>query len=98
MSAFFDSQNNLRSGWKFSVFILVLIPIWFATNFALTFTFDAVFGLGDFLHDLALSVLINFLSAAIATLFVARIVDRLPLQAFGIGFHEGWHSNAEAGI
>jgi uncharacterized protein len=90
MSAFFDSQNNLRTGWKLSAFIVVLMPVWIATGFALTLIFDAVFGLGNPLHDLALNVLVSFIPALIATVFVSRIVEHSPLLSFGVGFHEGW--------
>jgi len=97
MSFFFDSRNELRTGWKFSAFVVVLMPVWLATGFALTMAFDQTVGLGNPLHELALNVVISFIPAMIATAFVARIVEHSPLLAFGVGFHEGWKRTFRSG-
>jgi len=98
MSFFFDSQNTLRTGWKLTAFIVVLMPVWIGTGLALTLIADATFGLGNPLHDLALTVVVSFIPAAIATAFAARIVDHAPVHSLGIGFHTGWISNLGTGF
>jgi hypothetical protein len=98
MSAFFDSGNNLRTGWRLAAFIVVLMPVWIATGFGLTLIADEVYGLGNPLHDLALNVLISFIPAVIATVFAARVVDRAPLRVFGISLHKSWPAHFGSGI
>lgn len=95
---FFNTRHELRTGWKLSAFVVVLMPVWIATGLAFTFLSAATIGLEDPLHSLALNVLISFIPAVIATLFAARIVEHLPLHVLGIGFLEGWAGNLRAGI
>src|SRR5882672_8568572 len=97
MSLFLDSKNELRAGWKLSAFVVVLMPVWLATGFALTMAFDQIIGLGNPLHELALNVVISFIPAVTATVFAARIVEHSPLLAFGVGFHEGWARTLRSG-
>jgi len=98
MSFFLNSRSELRIGWKLSAFVIVLMPVWLATGFAVTMVFDQTIGLGNPLHDLALNVLISFIPAITATTFAARIVEHSPLLAFGVGFHEGWARTFRSGL
>jgi membrane protease YdiL (CAAX protease family) len=95
-----NSDSELRSGWKLLAFIAVLLPVWVATGFALTLISAVAFGMPEpgSLHTVALNVFISIFPALMATLFAARIVEHLPLSAFGIGFHYGWTSNVATGI
>jgi membrane protease YdiL (CAAX protease family) len=97
MSFFLNSRNELRTGWKLSAFVIVLLPVWLATGFALTMAFNLFVGLGNPLHELALNVVISFIPAMVATAFAARIVEHAPLLVFGVGFHEGWTKLFRAG-
>ncbi len=52
----------------------------------------------DELHRLALDVVINLIPAIIATLFAARIIENIPVEALGLGFHKNWSKNLFAGF
>src|SRR5437763_8957016 len=98
MSVLFDSNNDLRMGWRFAAFVAVLMPVWLATAFALTIVAQMTIGLDRPLPNLALNVLSSFIPAVAATVFAARVVERAPLQVFGVGFHEGWRKNVGSGL
>src|SRR6266853_1897759 len=85
-SAFFNPHHELRSGWKFAVFVLILLPVWVAMSLALSLIFAATIGLEDQLHLLALNSLASLIAALVATVFVARVIEHVPLQVLGIGF------------
>jgi membrane protease YdiL (CAAX protease family) len=97
MSLFLNSGNELRAGWKLCAFVVVLIPVWLATGFALTFAFAFLIGLGNPLHEFALNAVISLIAAFTATAFAARIVDHSPLAIYGVGFHPGWKRSIKAG-
>jgi uncharacterized protein len=97
MSLFLNSANELRAGWKLCAFVVVLIPVWLATGFALTMAFEFFVGLGDPLHEFALNAVISCIAAFSATAFAARIVDHSPLLDFGVGFHQSWKRAFKAG-
>ena len=97
MSVFLNSRNELRSGWKLSGFVMVWLPLWLATGFAMQVAFNRGEGLGE-LYELALNVVISFIPALIATAFAARIIEHSPLRSFGAGFHEGWLQTFRSGV
>src|SRR5712671_4267065 len=97
-SPFFNSNNELRSGWKFAAFVVILLPVWVAIGFALAVIFAATIGLGNPLYTLALNALASSIAALVATVFVARIVEHVPLQVLGAGFQAGWSGNLKTGI
>jgi hypothetical protein len=90
MSVFLNSRGDLRTVWKFGSFIAVWFPVWISVSLALRLTFNGINSSPDDLHRLALDVVINLIPAIVATVFAARIVDDIPIQALGIGFHESW--------
>jgi len=98
MSLFLDSGNELRSGWKLCAFVVVLLPVWLATGFALTMAFAFFVGLGNPLHEFALNAVISFIAALTATAFAARILNRARLLVFGVGFHPGWKRSFNTGV
>ena len=98
ISLFFNSQHELRSGWKFAIFVVILLPVWIASHLGLTLIFAATFGIEDPLNALLVNVLASCISATVATVFVARIVERVPLQVMGIGFQSGWNGNLKTGV
>src|SRR2546423_11693065 len=98
LKAFLNADSELRSGWKLLAFVSVLLPVWVATGFAVTLITTATYGNVDDLHRMALNAAISFAAAIAATLFAVLIVERLPLSAFGMGFHYGWTANVFGGI
>jgi membrane protease YdiL (CAAX protease family) len=74
------------------------MPVWIAVSVGLRLVFNGINSSEDDLHRLALDVVINLIPAILATLFAARIVEDIPVQALGIGFHESWKLNLVAGF
>src|SRR5262245_47652170 len=83
MNLLFNGQHEIRSGWRFLlywvVFAFLLIVI--------TLPFPG--GPRTQLERLVLNTIPIFPALA-ALAFMARFVDRRPLSAYGISFHEGW--------
>jgi membrane protease YdiL (CAAX protease family) len=98
MSFFLNSRGDLRTVWKFAAFISIWMPAWIAVSVALRLVFNGINGSEDELHRLALEVVINLIPAIIATLFAARIIEDIPVQALGLGFHKKWNQNLVAGF
>jgi membrane protease YdiL (CAAX protease family) len=74
------------------------MPVWIAVSLALRLIFNGINSSADDLHRLALDVAINLIPAIVATVFAARIVDDIPIQALGIGFHGNWKLQLIAGF
>src|SRR5215475_15152272 len=98
MSLFFNSRYDLRSGWKFALFLAVLIPILIGVGLGLRILSHSFVDPNDFLHEVALTESINVVSVALATLFMARVVENFSLRAVGVGFFRGWAGNLLAGF
>jgi membrane protease YdiL (CAAX protease family) len=83
MNLLFNAQHEIRSGWRFLlywvVFAFLLIVI--------TLPFPG--GPRTQLERLVLNTIPIFPALA-ALVFMARFVDRRPLSAYGVSFHEGW--------
>jgi len=98
MSVFLNSRGDLRTVWKFAAFISVWMPVWIAVSVALRLVFNGINSSPDDLHRLALDVVINLIPAIVATVFAARIVEDMPVQALGLGLHGNWKLNLVAGF
>ena len=83
MNLLFNAQHEIRSGWRFllywAVFAFLLIVI--------TLPFPG--GPRTQLERLVLNTIPIFPALA-ALVFMARFVDRRPLSAYGVSFHERW--------
>jgi membrane protease YdiL (CAAX protease family) len=98
MSVFLNSKGDLRTVWKFAAFVSIWMPVWIAVSVSLRLVFNGINGSEDELHRLALDVVINLIPAIVATLFAARIIEDIPIQTLGMGFHKNWHQNLLAGF
>jgi len=98
MSVFLNSRGDLRTVWKFASFVSVWLPAWIAVSVALRLVFNGINSSRDDLYRLALDVVINLIPAIVATLFATRIVEDIPVQSLGLGFHEYWKLNLIAGF
>ncbi|HEX4999531.1 MAG TPA: type II CAAX endopeptidase family protein [Terriglobia bacterium] len=93
---FINESGELRSGWKFLVFTVIFLLLWFITAIILSVVFRLTPIPYDFLTNLALNALALFFPAIGATLFVARFVDHRPASTF-IGF-ENWPRSLAIGL
>jgi membrane protease YdiL (CAAX protease family) len=96
----FDEYGRLRSGWRFTLFVLMFF-------FAATlFSFVAgpslqVFGITQKTHPLVTTVIsaaVGLLAAALAGWACGRFLDRVPFRALGVSFTKGWAKDLALGV
>jgi membrane protease YdiL (CAAX protease family) len=100
MSIFLTPANELRSEWKFVLYIVFFILIWFATGIALSAFVAprADDSLQDRLFILALNE-IGLLVPAIGAMWLSiRFVDHRPFRTFGIGLLPRWRREFLIGL
>ena len=91
MSIVLNEQMELRSGWRFAVYVAVFIVALFATGALLSIFIETLpestFGF------LAINAVSLGIPAVGSLMFMVRFVDRTPALAFGVGIHERWASD-----
>jgi membrane protease YdiL (CAAX protease family) len=91
---FLNTTHELRSGWKFAVYIAFFLLIWVAGGAALSM---AAIGSGQltlfWLNELAL-----FVPAVSAIWLTVKFIDHRPFRAFGIGFLPNWQRDVLRGL
>jgi membrane protease YdiL (CAAX protease family) len=88
---FLNEKSEVRSGWKFAIYVIFFLIIWVATGVALSIVVSRADGLADDqLGLLALNEVALFVPAVLSMLLTIRLTDHRPLRAFGIGFLPGW--------
>jgi len=98
MSFFFNSRFELRAGWKLAAFLAVLFPTAIAVGLGVRIVTHPFVNPDDFLQEVALYELINFLSVVVATLLMARVVETYSLRVLGVGFFRGWFGSLLTGF
>src|SRR5712671_2870115 len=98
MSFFLGSDYELRSGWKFATYVLVLIVSLIITGLVFSVLFANTLATGDELTGFLINVAAQLIAAVAALLFMARFVDRRPIAAFGVSLHIGWRRDFLMGI
>jgi len=93
-----NDAHQLRSGWKFVVFVILFIVLWVASGIAISM----IYARGNFpetqLTFLYLNELALFFAAVGALLISTRFVDHRPLRSFGIGFVPHWRAHLAIGF
>jgi membrane protease YdiL (CAAX protease family) len=93
-----NEAHELRSGWKFLVFVILFLIVWVASGIALSVIYARSTLPETELTFLYLNELALF-SAAIGSLLLSiRFVDHRPLRAFGIGFMPHWRVHFTTGL
>src|SRR5262245_58448878 len=100
MSLLLNQQNELRSGWKFAVYVLFFVIIWFATGLGITILIAPY--AGDLLENQlflpALNQIALLVPALAAMCLTIRFVDHRPLRAFGVGLVPRWRRDFASGL
>lgn len=97
---FLNSDNRLRSGWRFGVFLISFSAIAFALNVTL-FLFLTQTGFTAENHSFAFMIasnLVTFISALALGWLWGMILEGLPLRALGVSFSDGWLKNLILGL
>ncbi len=96
---FLNENHELRSGWKFAIYIVFFLIIWIATGLALSLLFVRNEEIAsNQLALLALNEVALFVPAVGAMLLTIRFVDHRPLETFGIGFLPRWRHDLFSGL
>jgi membrane protease YdiL (CAAX protease family) len=95
MSVLLNSNNELRSGWKFAGYLVFFFIILTATNVVLE---AVVRPPSDQIGLLALNALALLVPAVGAMWLSARFLDHRPLRAFGVGFLPYWRAHFLIGL
>src|SRR2546423_10220668 len=100
MSIFLNSDDELRSGWKFAIYLVFFLILWFATGMALTTLTAKSPGVlfADQLFLLALNQATLLVAAIGAMWLTVKFVDHRPFRTFGIGFLPGWPTDFFSGL
>ncbi len=93
---FLNEALGLRSGWRFVLYVAVFLVIVSATGAVLSmFVGGAPL---DGMTVLWLNAAVFAPPAVLTLAFMVRFVDRVPVLAFGVGFHERWPRDLGAGV
>ena len=100
---FVDSQYEMRSGWKFLAYsILLVFLFWAAGNsigmFAVWLDPSVAFLSQEDVRFLGLNAIVLFVPAILALLAMARFVDRVPVSVFGVTAHSGCLRDLGVGV
>jgi membrane protease YdiL (CAAX protease family) len=92
---FVDSQYEMRSGWKFLAYsVLIVFLFWVTGNvvgmLAVSIDPSLVFLSPGDVRFLGLNAIVLFIPSSLALLVMARFVDRVPISVFGVTVHKGW--------
>ncbi len=97
MSTFVNDNSELRSGWKFALYLVLFIVFLFATGAAISILVDPSSAESE-IGFLGINALALAMPAVLALLFMVRFVDRVPVAAFGSGRHEGMGKDCLFGL
>ena len=98
MNIFLNDKQELRSGWKFAVYLGLFLIIWVVSGVAVSM-FYAKSNLGESQLTLLMLNEIALLVPAIAAMLLAvRFVDRRSFEVFGVGFLPHWRRDLGVGL
>jgi membrane protease YdiL (CAAX protease family) len=96
---FLNENHEVRSAWKFAIYVIFFLLIWVATAVGLSMLFAINEGVAENqLAILALNEVALFVPAVAAMLLTIRFVDRRPLKTFGIGILPEWRRHFISGL
>jgi len=100
---FVDSQYEVRAGWKFTAYSVVLVGLFIATGVFVPLTVAIVdpswlLAPRDDVKFLALNAFVLFLPSLGSLLVMSRLVDHVPLSVFGVARHQGWVRDLGKGV
>jgi uncharacterized protein len=98
MNVLFNARHELRSGWKFLLYVFIYIFLLTLTAFSLAFIFDIAEVPDTDLIRLSQSVMVLAVPGILAMVFMARVIENKPLAVFGVTLHERWRNDLLLGL
>jgi len=97
MSILLNADLELRSGWRFAVYVAVFVVALYATGAGLSLLIPGPEVLTGQFALLGLTAASYGVPAAVALAFMIRFVDQVPVLTYGVGFHTRWLGDAGRG-
>ena len=98
MDIFLNDKQELRSGWKFAVYVALFLIIWVASGLVISMVYARSNLPESQLTFLWLNEVALVVPAIAAMLLSVRFVDRRPLKVFGVGFLPHWQRDLGSGL
>jgi membrane protease YdiL (CAAX protease family) len=98
MNIFFNAGHDLRSGWKFALYVFIFLAMLVVTAIALSMISGMIDLPDSDLTMLAFTVVSLLVPGVTALVFMARFVDHMPLAVYGVAFHERWRKDVLLGL
>jgi len=98
MNIFLNDTQELRSGWKFAVYVVLFLIIWVASGLVISMVYARSNLPESRLTFLCLNEVALLVPAIAAMLLSVRFVDRRPLEVFGVGFLPHWQRDLGLGL
>src|SRR5438093_13307672 len=98
MNIFLNDTQELRSGWKFAVYVALFLIIWVASGLVISMVYARSNLPESQLTFLWLNEVALLVPAIAAMLLSVRFVDRRPLKVFGVGFLPHWQRDLGSGL
>jgi uncharacterized protein len=98
MNVFFNSDHQVRSGWKFLIYAVFFLLTMLASGVILSFVFTNRGLPQSELTLLVVNDIALFIPAAASLWLTIRFVDHRPLRTFGIGWIPGWQRHVIFGL
>lgn len=100
---FVDSQYEVRSGWRFAAYSVLLVFLFIAMAVIVPLAAIVVgpswlLAPRDDLRFLTLNAIVLFVPAVGTLIVMSRLVDHVPLSAFGVARHQGWLRDIGIGL
>lgn len=98
MGIFLNTDHQLRSGWRFLIYVVFFLVLWFAGALLLSQLF--VMSNMDLtpLVELSLNAAALTIPAIGCLFLISRLIDRVPAAVFGATLHEGWTRDIGYGL
>ncbi len=97
MSVLFNESSELRSGWKFAIYLLIFGLLLFAAGALISALLDPSLAESE-VGLLGLNAIALLIPAVGALLFMVRFVDRIPVSTYGVAMHEKWGRDLVLGL
>jgi len=95
MSILLNEELDLRSGWRFGLYVAVFVAMLYATGALLSLIVSGT--ITSELGFLAANAFIFTVPGVLALAFMIRFVDQVPVLTFGVGLHERWWRDLSLG-
>ena len=96
MSILLNKDLDLRSGWRFGLYVAVFVAMLYATGALVSMLVSGT--ISSELGFLAANAAVFTVPGVLALVFMIRFIDQVPVLTFGVGLHERWWRDLAFGV